>query len=148
MVAIDDLKVFLMAVDNSFPIPLAQKQNLVALAEKFKDKADLCYVKEKDQIMALVAGYTKNVTDNMGYISVVATLPVARGRGYATKLVKEFVELAAKKRLDAVHLYTDRSNYAAINMYQKIGFEEWLCENEPRPDDLHLIYRIDTEGCV
>lgn len=133
---------FLKAVDKSFPVPLSLKQDLDILAEKFADKATLCYVEERGRILALVAGYTDSVIDNIGYISVVATLPEARGAGYGSRLVREFLDVARKKKLSAVHLYTARSNVAAIGMYKKIGFEEWLCENEPRPDDLHLIFRI------
>ena len=145
MIEFEKIKDFLEAVDKSFPVPLSEKQELSVLAEKFVSKATLCHIEENGRIVAMVAGYTDNVTDNMGYISVVATLPEARGKGYASRLVKEFVDISASKRLSSVHLYTARSNFSAVKMYEKIGFTEWLCENEQRPDDLHLLYKIDKE---
>ncbi|MBR4013824.1 MAG: GNAT family N-acetyltransferase [Clostridia bacterium] len=131
---------FLQRVDAGFPVPLSNKTTLEALAQKFCDKATLCYELDGEDIVYLVAGYTDNVVDNVAYISVVATLDRARGKGFATKCVSRFLEIAERKGLHATHLYTDRKNEAAINMYLKIGFVPWVVENELRPNDIHLIY--------
>ena len=145
MINKNSIEEFLVCVDKSFPVPLSDKQELSSLAEKFAEKATLCYVEENGKILAMVAGYTENVTENRGYISVVATLPEARGKGYASRLVKEFVEIAAVKGLSSVHLYTVRENIPAVKMYEGLGFVEWSCENEQRPKDLHLILEISKE---
>lgn len=144
-VNVDKLKAFLLSVDKSFPTPLSEKQDISALAEKFAEKATLCCVEKNGKILAMVAGYTENVTENRGYISVVAALPEARGRGFASRMVKEFIEIAASKGLSSVHLYTVRENIPAVKMYEKLGFLEWSCENEQRPKDLHLILEIRKE---
>lgn len=136
---------FLQDVDTLFPVPLSQKQELSELAAKFAEKATICTVCEHGRITAMVAGYTDNVVNDMAYISVVATLPAAQGKGFASRLVREFVEIARQKPLTAVHLYAVRSNVPAIEMYRKIGFEEWFLPDEPRPDDVHLIYRLQEE---
>lgn len=136
------LETFLFAVDSMFPVPLSEKQDLHEFARKLFEKATLCYSEENGDICSLVAGYTDNVVNNLGYISVVATLPQVQGRGYGSSLVRDFLDIAQKKDLDAVHLYTARENDTAIKMYKKLGFVEWHLENEPRPDDLHLIYYI------
>jgi len=93
----------------------------------------------------MVAGYTDNVINNIGYISLVATLPEARNQGLAQKLVAQFLEIAREKGLDAVHLYAVPSNKSAIRIYDNLGFVRYFCANEPRPDDLHLIYRYKEE---
>ena len=146
MINKDKLEAFLKSVDNLFPTPLSQKQELSLLAEKFMEKATMCYHEEDGEILALVAGYTQNVTADMGYISVVATLPEAQGRGCASRLVKEFIEIATDADLSAVHLYTAKSNLSAIAVYKKLGFTEWVVEGETRPDDLHLIFSIKQRG--
>lgn len=133
---------FLKAVDKDFPIPLSEKQDLEALAKKFCEKATLCTKEENGEIVALVAGYTENLESNKAYISVVGTLEKARGKGYAKALVREFIDICKEKNIDAVHLYTVHANTAAVNMYKSIGFVEWKMENEPRKDDLHLIYYL------
>ena len=142
MINLENLKDFLQAVDKSFPTPLSQKQDLGKLAEKFIDKATLCYAEEEGRIAALVAGYTENVTNDIAYISVVATLPEKQGRGLASGLVAEFISRARERGLRAVHLYTAQSNLGAIRMYRKLGFVEWIYESEPRPNYLNLIYYV------
>lgn len=134
------IRAFLGAVDPLFPVPLSQKQDLDAFAEKLLEKATLCAAEEDGRIVALVAGYTENVVDRLGYISIVATLPEARGRGLGSALVREFLEIARGKGLRGVHLYAVPDNLPAIRMYEKLGFEIYRLDNEPRPDDAHLIY--------
>ena len=73
---------------------------------------------------------------------MVATADGYQGRGYAKKLVKQFLEAASDAQLDAVHLYAVSTNTKAVSMYEKLGFEEWKLSDEPRPDDLHLIYYL------
>ena len=136
---------FLLAVDDSFPVPLSEKHNLVEFAEKLCDKATICTAIEDSNIVALLAGYTDNVENKLGYISIVATLPQAQGKGYGTSLVREFLDIARKKGLRAVHLYAVRENIPAMRMYKKLGFEDYILDDEPRPDDAHLIYYIDKE---
>lgn len=133
---------FLIKVDKSFPVPLSKKQNLSEFAIKLNEKATLC-IKEKDgEIVSMVAGYTENLADNIAYISVVATLESERGKGYSKSLVKDFIEICKQKKIDAVHLYTVATNISAVNLYKNLGFVEYIMENEPRPDDLHLIYYV------
>ena len=133
---------FLWAVDESFPIPLSHKQDLHLFAKKLFEKATLCTEIEQGRILAMVAGYTENVTDDLAYISVVATLPEARGRRLASALIERFIAIARERGLRAVHLYTVRTNTSAMRMYQRLGFSEWVKVDEPRPEDVHLIYRL------
>lgn len=39
----------------------------------------------------------------------------------------------------AIHLYADKDNEAALNMYEKRGFVDWIILDGPRPEDKHLI---------
>lgn len=113
---------FLRRVDAAFPIPLSHKQDLRQYSQKLCEKATLCAEVENESILAMVAGYTENVTDDMAYISLVATVKEARGRGLASKLVREFMAIAKERGLAAVHLYAVRSNAPAMQMYTKLGF--------------------------
>ena len=141
----DEVLRFLKAVDTSFPVPLSVKQPLECLAQKFCEKATLCHIEENGEMVALVAGYTQNLAKNMAYISVVATLPDMRGKGYAKKLMKQFLDICEEKKIAAVHLYTDASNEAAIALYERLGFVPYVVEDEPRPEDIHLIYHFKQE---
>lgn len=133
---------FLLQVDSMFPISLSQKQNLEEFADKLYQKALLCMEVVDNKIVACVAGYVDNVTDNRGYISIVATRTGYQGKGYASKLIRSFLAKAKNKGLSSVHLYAVSSNIVAINMYKRIGFDEWILKDEIRPDDMHLIYKF------
>ncbi len=143
--SVEQIFSFLNEVDSCFPIPLSQKQDLAIFSKKLYEKATVCAVCEGDIILAMAAGYTDNLTDNKAYISVVATLQSARGQGYATDCIKQFIEICRNKKINFVHLYTDKNNVAAQKMYKKIGFVEYIIDNEPRPNDLHLIYYLQGE---
>ena len=130
---------FLLRVDSCFKTPLSTKQNLLELAEKFYEKATVCAIEDSEQILAMVSGYTENLVDSIAYISVVATLPEAQGKGYAKTLINQFKEICEQKKIKAVHLYTDVSNTKAISMYEKLGFKAYIKDDEQRPLDVHLI---------
>ena len=138
----DLIREFLEQVDRTFPVPLSAKQDLSRFAVKLKEKADLCTVTEEDRILSMVAGYTKNVVNNQAYISVVASVPEAQGKGYASQLVEKFIQLSRENHLEAVHLYTAAGNEKAIRMYKRLGFTELHLEQEERPEDVHLIFYI------
>lgn len=137
---------FLSKVNNEFETPLSKKQNLFDLAEKFSRKATICAVHVDGKIVAMVAGYTENIVDNLAYISVVATLPEEQGKGYAKQMLMEFLNICSKKSISAVHLYTNQGNLAALNLYKNLGFILYELENEPRPTDIHLIYKFKGEN--
>ncbi len=143
--SIEQIHSFLSTVDGCFPTPLSKKQNLLEFAKKLKNYATICAVDKQDEILAMVAGYTENLTDNTAYISVVATLPEARGKGYAQKLITQFLDICHTKNIGAAHLYTDKSNAGAIALYKKLGFVAYNADNEPRPEDVHLIYFLNGE---
>ena len=141
-----ELYAFLKDVDSSFPVPLSKKQDLELLAKKLLEKATLVSVWHYEEMVALVAGYTENVVDNMAYISVLATRQEARGHGYAKDVVQRFLQICRDKKLSAVHLYAVPTNLPAVYLYKSLGFVEYKIENEPRKEDLHLIYYIKKEN--
>lgn len=140
------IQIFLEKVDKSFPVPISEKQNLPEYAEKLLKQATLCCELENDEIISMVAGYTDNLTDDMAYIALVATQKSARGKGYAKKLIRKFINICKEKNIKSIHLYTHITNEKAIKMYKSIGFENYILQNEQRSDDVHLIYRKRGEN--
>lgn len=130
---------FLQKVDRDFPIPLSSKQNLQEYAQKITEYATICAIEDDGNIIAAAIGYTEHLPEKMAYLAVVATVPDYRGRGLAAKCVKQFITQCQSKQIPAVHLYTAVDNIRAIHMYESMGFRKYFPENEPRPDDLHLI---------
>lgn len=146
VVTIEQMNAFLEKVDKLFPVPLSEKCSLSVLATKLLFRGTILTISENNSILSMVAGYTKEVIDQKAYISVVATLPDSSGKGYAKTLVREFINIAKNNALVAVHLYTHQSNYKALSMYEGIGFTKWVVSNEPRPNDIHLIYWTDEKS--
>ena len=143
MLTQEQLESFLRKVDHDFPVPLSNKQDLSAYASKLLAKATLCVAMEEDEIVSLVAGYTRNLPDNRAYIAVVATLPRGRGQGLAPKLVQEFLDICKERHICAVHLYTAQTNTPAVMMYEALNFHKLLIADEPRPNDVHLICYLE-----
>lgn len=133
---------FLREVDGAFPVPISHKTELHRFASKLFEKATLCCFDDGEDICAMVAGYTEDTIDNIAYVSLVATKAVNQGKGLATRLLEEFIGICKAKGLRGVHLYTDARNDGAVALYQKLGFQKWILEDETRKEDMHYVYWI------
>ena len=121
------IEAFLRAVDDSFPVPLSQKQDLGEYARKLSQFATMCAVEEDGKIVAMAAGYTDR---DPAYLAILATLPQARGRGLGKTLVREFLEKANQSGATYLHLYAVESNTPAMKLYESLGFTRWDMPNE------------------
>lgn len=137
-ISYEQLLTFLNKVDKDFPTSLSDKVNLEEYALKLQTFATIFVEKYDDKIVSLLAGYTKNLENNIAYITVCATLPEYRGKGLAKELFKQMFEYCQECGISAVHLYT--SNKIAEKMYRDLGFVNYIIPDEPRPEDVHLIY--------
>lgn len=134
-----ELYKFLKKVERLFPVPLSEREQLIMLASKFEKYGTVSYVRENGKIIAICAGYTNDQVQRLGYISVVASLPEYTNKGYGKVAVQGFIEKAKNAGMKAIHLYADKENEAALNMYGKLGFVDWIIPDERRPEDKHLI---------
>lgn len=69
---------------------------------------------------------------------MVAFLLEYANKGYGKSVVQGFVEKAKNARMKAIHLYADKENRTALNMYSKLFFD-WSVSGETRPNDKHLL---------
>ena len=99
------------------------------LASKFEKYGTVSYVRENGKIIAICAGYTNDQVQRLGYTN----------KGYGKVAVQGFIEKAKNAGMKAIHLYADKENKAALNMYGKLGFVDWIIPDERRPEDKHLI---------
>ena len=139
---------FLSKIDQEFPIPLSNKTDLKIYAKKLYDLANVKCVYNGENIVAMVAGYIDNCKSNCAYIALVGVLREYRGKGMATKLIREFMKECADKGISRIDLYTHQSNINAINMYKKIGFYEKKDSKDSRPDDVHLFFDVSNRSFV
>ena len=123
-----ELYKFLKKVDRLFPVPLSEREQLIMLASKFEKYGTVSYVRENGKIIAICAGYTNDQEQRLGYISVVASLPEYTNKGYGKVAVQGFIEKAKNAGMKAIHLYADKENKAALNMYGKLERDllDWI----------------------
>lgn len=142
-ISYEQLYNYLQEVNMDFPIPLSEKSNLMELANKLFKYGTIKSVMEGEEVCGLVAGYTKQVINNMAYISIVSVKRKYRGQGIGSKLVKQFVCECKRKELSGVHLYTHNTNCKAIDMYKRIGFREEVNSDDTRKSDVHFSYYFE-----
>ena len=135
----NELSIFLRRVNHLFPISLSEKEALSELADKFIKKGTISVIREENRIISLCAGYANDDLNKRAYISVVATLPEYADKGYGRIVVQNFICKARQKGMKAVHLYAVKENIPAIKMYENLGFEDFVMDNETRPEDKHFI---------
>ena len=135
----ENLLTYLKKIDCYFPVHLSSKVDLDLYAEKLLKCSTICAEYDKQEIIGAVIGYTDRLSDKIAYISVVGCLPDYQNRGIAKHLLYRFFEVCKNKKIPAVHLYTDATNFKAIKLYMSLGFKEYIVEDEARPDDVHLI---------
>lgn len=142
---LEQIEEFLIAVDHDFPVPISKKVDLKEYAKKLFENATICYEYQNGVIAAMVAGYTKNLTENLAFVSIMATRKEYRGHGFASKQLAKFLEECRKVEASGAHVYAVESNLPAVATYKKLGFERYDIADEPRPEDLHLIKRFKEQ---
>lgn len=142
---LEQIEEFLNAVDKDFPVALSQKTDLKEYAKKLYENATICCECQNGVIAAMVAGYTKNLSENLAFVSIMATRKECRGQGRASKQLAKFLQECQKVGANGVHVYAVESNLPAVATYQKLGFERYQIPDEPRPYDLHLIKRFKEQ---
>ncbi len=79
-----------------------------------------CYETEGD-----IQGYgVMSVAAGESHILNLTVHPQLQRQGVGTRLMKHFLQLAARHHADSVMLEVRPSNIAAVRLYQKLGFNE------------------------
>lgn len=77
------------------------------------------------EIGDIVLGYAgMHCALDEGFIANIAVLPVFRGKGVASALLRRFDEIARERKLSRLTLEVRQSNEPAISLYKKFGFVE------------------------
>lgn len=66
----------------------------------------------------------ENAVVGTWYLNVLATYPQARGRGFATLLIRQAEELAASHGLAGVSIVVADTNLGARRLYARLGYAE------------------------
>ncbi len=102
--------------------------------EVFIKEQNISYEDEYDGIddqCEHIVGYVNNtavatgrivIKNNKYYLGRIAVLKEYRGKGYATKLIKEMIEYLNKQKINEIYL---SAQIYAKRLYQNIGFVEF-----------------------
>lgn len=142
-VTVEELENFLNAVDKDFPVPLSEKTNLSILSNKLIQRADIFAKRVNGNLAGVAIGYITNSTTNISFLSIVAVKKEYRGLGISKEIISQYLKTVKEKEtFTGVEVYTKEENTVAVKTYKSLGFVIYKPENEPRPNDLHLIYYL------
>lgn len=83
---------------------------------------------EDAKIIGLVDGYildNSHHIEKVGYLDHVCINKKYRNQGIAQKLIEEFANKMKDKNVRYIKLNAFEKNFPAINLYKKLGFEEY-----------------------
>jgi len=78
---------------------------------------------EGDQLLGF--HWTKVEDPPLGEVYAVGVIPSAQGRGLGRSLTLAGIEHLHRAGLEAIMLYVDADNTAAVKLYKKLGFTKW-----------------------
>ena len=113
---------YLRAVDNDFHIPLSSKQNLEEYASKLLEHGIVIVVMDAEKIVSCRGFYCNNQTSGIAYGSMMSTLSIARGKGYARLLIDNMINICREKGFKSI--ISSSVNPIAISLYKTVGYKE------------------------
>ncbi|MBE7036418.1 MAG: GNAT family N-acetyltransferase [Ruminococcaceae bacterium] len=127
---------YLKQVDQDFPIPLSEKVDL----EEYSDKILLngigfVHIVEEN-IAGAILFYANDLETKMAYISVLSVSSAYRKRGIAQGLLTTCLQKCEAMGYQTICLHTHKTNYGAISLYEKNGFQRF--DDGNRPGDWYL----------
>lgn len=123
---------FLYAVDNTLPVPLSQRIDMEAFAQK-SAQSPVYTVTENGRIVSAALVIYGYLEQPYAYLNLLATVPGYEGRGYARTLMGAAEEDARKVGMTHFYLHTNASNARAVRFYERRGYR--ILETEPK---LHM----------
>ena len=106
---------------------LAFKRKILARKKYFVsvEKAEKVYLvaKEKNVVLGNLHGqFIKFSEGGSAEILGIGVSDKAKGKGVGSSLIKEFLNICRKNKVNCITLYANKKNKKAINFYKKHGF--------------------------
>lgn len=90
-----------------------------------KNQITIAYCTENNKIIGIASmGNYKVLSGSKGWIEDVVVDKNARGKGIGRKLMEKLLEIARQKELSEVLLFTEDHRFPAINLYNKLDFQQ------------------------
>lgn len=115
--------------DEKFIPKLSSTVDLATYAQKIFENAITFEAWQNGILIGIVAAYFNNLTDKIGYITNVSTLPNFAGKGIGFQLVKNTINYANENLFVQIKLEVNEKNTHAIQLYKKFNFQELFIAN-------------------
>ncbi len=129
---------YLKSVNNDFSPPLSKKVKLKKYVEKIFELANVYVSVENELIQGIVVFYTNNFKNKKSYCALLSVRKKFRGLGISVKLLKIFLEISKKERMEIASCHTN--NPLALELYIKYGFVEKYREKSDIPNVIDRCY--------
>lgn len=115
---------FLKKIDNSLPVALSARVDLVEFARRNLEKGYVFAVEDGEGELACAAIFYYHFrSETAAYLNLMATVSEYSGRGYATAVMDAMEAAAKRDGMTEFHLHTNDTNVAALSLYGKRGYE-------------------------
>lgn len=115
---------FLKKIDNSLPVALSARVDLVEFARRNLEKGYVFAVEDGEGGLACAAIFYYHFrSETAAYLNLMATVSEYSGRGYATAVMDAMEAAAKRDGMTEFHLHTNDTNVAALSLYGKRGYE-------------------------
>lgn len=122
---VETLENFYRQSSDYFRPPLCERiSDLHALAEKNRSFGFSMEAWQGKNLIGLVVGYANDHICKRSYLPFVIVKNEMRKRGIARFLIQNAISFARMNGMDCLELHTDRTNLAALRLYNNCGFQE------------------------
>ena len=127
---IDAVMSFLYKIDNTLPVPLSARVDMLKFATGNLERGFVYGIEEDGELVCAAIFYYHFRTETAAYLDLLATVPGYSGRGYASQVMDAIENAARQAGMTEFHLHTNDTNKAALFLYGKRGYE--IIKTDPK----------------
>jgi ribosomal protein S18 acetylase RimI-like enzyme len=134
----EDVLTHLSACDSTFMPPLSERVELSTYAQKLVAHAMRVEAWCGKELVGLLALYEGADGETSAYLTNVSVLPTWQGRRVASLLIAKYQYELSDRQIKILKLHVDRRNFAALRLYERMGFVKETEDHVRMPMSLQL----------
>lgn len=146
-----ELSALLRTLGDLLPVPLTERVDIDAYAEKLLARADICIAVANGSIVGLQALYANDRQTLAAYLPFIAILPEYQRRGLGRTMLGRAVALCRERGMQRLNLASgvNRENVEAQALYRSFGFRVVAEVGAKLKMSLDLTYPVEaTSQCA
>lgn len=127
-------------LEKYLPVSLTERNiDIVTYSEKLSEKGFVILLEEKDNTVAIAAGYANDLTKYTAYLSLLIVSREYQNMHYGSKMLRRFESVAREKHMKKIRLQVRKYNPQAILFYKSMNYE---IECEAEADSYYMMKEI------